>query len=389
MNAALAPIAADGENSDQALSQSRQALLRLCRRWTGDSDAAEDLVQETLYVAYRDADRLRDPDRREQWLAGIARRLCLHWLRGRQRERAHLAPLPASAWEGSQEDDRAVADPAADFDLELELERAELVALLDRAMARLPVETRRVLLERYVAESPRAAIALQLGLSEGAVAMRLERGKLALRRLLSTELRAEAIAYGLVGLHDDWQETRLWCTCGARRLRGRFSEAHSRLELHCPACFTAPNRVELDVRAPELLRDVKTFKRAYDRLLDHFAATRRVRPDGSLPPCPHCGQSTRLELRSWGHCPAPDVRLHCDHCAWIFDCSFGAHLSTLPVIRAFRQQHPRLRFLPARPVEAGGPALVTGFVDVTSQASVEVVVAANSLAVLDVVSTRP
>jgi RNA polymerase sigma-70 factor (ECF subfamily) len=379
-------VATVGEEWDQALVRRRAELLRLCRRWTGDGDAAEDLVQETLYVAYRDADRLRNPDRREQWLAGIARHLCLHWLRTRQRERAHLAPLSAVVGECLEEDHRAFADPAADLDLDLELERAELVALLDRAMARLPAETRRVLLERYVEESPRAAIALQLGLSEGAVAMRLERGKLALRRLLSTELRAEAAAYGLVAPDADWQETRLWCACGTRRLRGRFSEAHTRLELRCPACFTAPNLVELDIRAPELLRDVKTFKRAYDRLLNHFAATSRVRPDGALPPCPRCGRATRLELRHWGQCPAPDIRLHCERCGWTFDCSFGAHLSTLPAVRAFQQQHPRMRFLPARSVEASGPALVAGFADVNSQASVEVVVAANNLAVLNIVS---
>ncbi|MBI3971765.1 MAG: sigma-70 family RNA polymerase sigma factor [Chloroflexi bacterium] len=66
--------------------------------------------------------------------------------------------------------------------MELELERAELADLLDRAMALLPPETRLVLVERLIEQIPQAEVALRLGLSEGAVEARLHRGKLALRR---------------------------------------------------------------------------------------------------------------------------------------------------------------------------------------------------------------
>lgn len=31
----------------------RQQLLQLCRCWTGDADAAEDLVQETLLIGWQ------------------------------------------------------------------------------------------------------------------------------------------------------------------------------------------------------------------------------------------------------------------------------------------------------------------------------------------------
>src|SRR5258707_6257256 len=82
-------------------------------------------------------------------------------------------------------------------DVTLELERDELARLLDRALALLPAETRQVLIARCVEESPQAEVAARLGVSEGAVAVRLQRGKLALRRVLAGELRAEAADFGM------------------------------------------------------------------------------------------------------------------------------------------------------------------------------------------------
>ena len=84
-----------------------------------------------------------------------------------------------------------------DGNLELELERGELAHLLDQAMALLPPETRTILIERYINELPQAEVAARLGLSENLVAVRLHRGKLALRRVLSNELSQEMSSYGL------------------------------------------------------------------------------------------------------------------------------------------------------------------------------------------------
>src|SRR5437016_9913510 len=66
-------------------SEERTRLLRLCLAITGDVDAVEDLVQETLLEAWRHEHILRDATRRRQWLSGIARNVCLRWLRKRRR----------------------------------------------------------------------------------------------------------------------------------------------------------------------------------------------------------------------------------------------------------------------------------------------------------------
>ena len=107
----------------------RARLVRLCAHLTGDQHIAEDLAQEALLIAWRSAHSLRDPDKRPQWLAGIARNVCRNWARSQGRE----LPLVRRA---------DVVESADDLDVELVLERDELAQLLDRALGLLPQATR-------------------------------------------------------------------------------------------------------------------------------------------------------------------------------------------------------------------------------------------------------
>src|ERR671931_116163 len=91
------------------LREERGNLVRLCARLTGDLDAAEDLAQETLYEAWRSAHKLHDPGGRPQWLADIARHVCLRWARSRGRELARRGQFPSAA-----ESDEAAARPRLD-----------------------------------------------------------------------------------------------------------------------------------------------------------------------------------------------------------------------------------------------------------------------------------
>src|SRR5690348_10801534 len=172
------------EATEQFVSpEERVRLVHLCAKITGERDAAEDLAQETLLEAWKHLNALRDQSRRAQWLNGVARNVCLRWIRSHQQDRAQLLDLPADQDASFPSLEDLLAD---DFDVEVELERKELVELLDRALALLPAETRTILVKRYVEESPLQEVADQLGLNVSATAMRLQRGKLALRRVLST-----------------------------------------------------------------------------------------------------------------------------------------------------------------------------------------------------------
>src|SRR5260370_19350001 len=120
--------------------EERASLVRLCTAITHDRDAAEDLAQETLLEAWRQrhAIPLRDQTQRLPWLSGIARNMCLRWLRKKQRDVAHLIQLYESQqmWDTPSVELEDVL--AEDFDIEAELERKELVELLDRHLCLLP-----------------------------------------------------------------------------------------------------------------------------------------------------------------------------------------------------------------------------------------------------------
>lgn len=360
------------------LSAERPRLTRLCAYLVGDADAAEDLAQETLFEAWRHIDRLRDPDAFSPWLSGIARNVCARWLRAHGRETARVVPL----------DDVAPARPdELGVDFEAELERGELAALLDRALELLPAETRTLLIQRYVAESPHAAIAETLGLSENVVAVRLHRGRLALRRLLTTELRAEAEALDLIGASDGWQETRIWCTeCGQQRLRGRFTA--DEFVLRCPQCCAEPGVFHSQASVRPLLDGLKGFRPALSRCSAWMDDLFRGAVAAGRAICRQCGHPTPLHL----HLPAsapPSVRarrgmhVRCEHCgAGSYESLDGFALNS-PAGRRFWREHPRIRTLPQRELtHQGAPAIVISFESVSGPAAIDFVVHRDSYALL-------
>lgn len=367
----------DGTQATQweaALPAERAKLVRFCAYLTGSAEAAEDLAQETLYLAWRLRARHRDGEPRAPWLAAIARNVCLRWKRERGRETVRRVPTPAEL------------EPADRCDIEAELERSELVDLLDRAMAQLPEDTRRLLVERFVRESHHAEIAGRLGLSEGAVIMRLQRGKLQLRRILTTVFREEAAAFGLADTAaPEWEQTRIWCPeCGARRLWGRWTPGRQ-LWLECWGCRGHPRAIITHGWAGEfywgktcgeLLTGVSGFKPAANRLA---AATYEVYKHGTAgltARCCWCLRRVPVYVS-----PLGDVRTYCRHCGGDngFSAS-GAVAFCHPAAQAFWRRHGRIRSLRDRHVETAGlPAVVYGIESVHDRSTLEVILARDTL----------
>jgi RNA polymerase sigma-70 factor (ECF subfamily) len=367
----------------------RAHLVRQCRRLTGDPDVAEDLAQESLARAYRPTGPLPEPEWRLPWLLGIARHVCLDWIRRQQRERAHIL-VPRSMGEVNSESDEtlvgidALADRVADdFDVEVELERAELTELLDRALALLPAESREVLVARYVEESSLADLARRLGASEGAVAMRLQRGKLRLRRLLQTRLRPEAETLGVLPErgNDLWNETRIWCPfCGRRHLIGRFDDRV--YQLRCPDCDAAPGVFLANADLGDLhglLDGVSQFKPALSRLSAWTHRSVHSTLSTGRGTCERCGAPATAVLRMPEDGPPslrdlPGLTTRCRQCGWLSANGLGIVVLTLPEVQRFWKDYPRLQSSPRREVEtAGVPALVSRLESVTEAAAIEVI----------------
>src|SRR6516165_2003632 len=94
----------DGELVRQTLAGQPQAYEELVRRWAGRvtalchakvgrSDTAEDMAQEALLRSYRALRTLAQQDKFGPWLCGIAVRVCLDWLKARERSQIPFSVL--------------------------------------------------------------------------------------------------------------------------------------------------------------------------------------------------------------------------------------------------------------------------------------------------------
>lgn len=376
----------------------RAQLVSLCRKLTHNQDVAEDLAQETLLLAWRDKEELRDPKKRSQWIAGIARNVSLRWLRQSGRERAQRIDPPQNARTPSM---TTLEDLVADeFDVEVALERQELINLLDRALAELPAETRAALVKRYVEESPLAEIADQLGANVSAVAMRLQRGKLALRKILTSEMREDIAAYKPTATAPMWQHTSLWCyRCGAQRLLGRTQPERGLFYLKCPGC-DPDDAMQSKTDALPVLQGIHSFKPAFNRLAAWSHTHYRQALRDGWATCETCGRRVQAQISSaeeisellqirhtsptWYVLQGERlVTLRCNPCHSLNYIALPELVMYLPQGQAFARMHPRLRLLPSRSIEfAGRPALVTSFASVTESASFEVISDAETYEVL-------
>ena len=383
-------------------SEERRQLVQLCARITGDRGVAEDLAQETLFEAWRHEQNLHNQDQRTQWLAGIARNVCLRWIRKRGRNAVHLMETHESQHAHDAPFAQLEDTLADDLDIEVELERKELVELLDRAMAYLPVETRTILIKHYVEESPLAEVAAQLGISAHAVTMRLHRGKLALRHVLTQEMRQEMAPYDLHSSTEAWEVTPLWCYyCGQHRLLGKRKLDEGELLLKCPACSPGAEEVLSKNRLPAL-KGVKGYKPLYSRLMawcDHYY--RAGLSDGSTA-CEECGRMSRVsitfpeDLPEWVQRNSDPPRCHwlnterivsilCASCTAASLISLESLVLSLSEGRQFLQVSPRIRALPKQQIEVDGSlAIVTRFESITDQVTLTVVSAYDTYEVLGI-----
>jgi RNA polymerase sigma factor (sigma-70 family) len=382
--------------------EERAHLVRLCAAITHDRDAAEDLAQETLLEAWRQqhASPLLDQTQRLPWLSGVARNMCLRWLRKHQRDVAHLI----QPYESQQTRDTPSVELedvlAEDFDIEVELERKELVELLDRALALLPADTRSILIQRYVEETPLIEVAERLGTNAHAVAMRLQRGKLALRRVLTTTMHHEIAPYKPSVLADKWEETPLWCyICGQHRLLGRRTASEGELLLKCPACSPGAAEVISTNRISQL-QGIKGYKPLLTRLRDWCDRYYRTALNQRFIACQMCGHALSVsvswfeDLPSWArreedlpHCAWRNnervVNTLCPSCEMSSIISLEGLVLSLPESRRFLQTSPRIRTLPRQQIEVDGrAALITRFESITTSATLTIVSAYDTYEVL-------
>jgi len=377
---------------ESVLPGERPRLVRLCARLTGSADDAEDLAQETLLEAWRHAHKLLDPTGHAPWLSAIARNVCLRW---HQRNGRDLARVVQPGLDQDGDVLELLNVHADDFDLELELERHELATLLDRALALLPPDTRAVLIERYVNETPLAEVAARLGSSDSALKARLHRGKVALRRILLMNFPDEAAAFGILksGTHTG-QETRIWCSqCGQAKLVGSFNPERGELSLGCPNCTPGQATGYSWIWLPAVFQGIKGYRAALSRQMVWVHQYTRQAIKEHTVACLYCTGRATLHLGPSAD-DVPHLRelqgfhVRCQACHTSVWSSLGSLALSLPEGQRFWQHYPRIHALPEHDIEVdGSAAIVKTYQERAGSARFDVVFARNTLDVIRIFGT--
>lgn len=393
-------IAIDDTSLESAFALARPRLLRIARLAGVALGHCDDVVQDTLLIAWQRRAHLRNHNRLDAWLDSICRNLCRHYHRGLARERSRLLPLaelaaiPDDAGTALELPDTQTPDPLS------ELERADQKRLLERALSHLSPPAREVLELCYLAETPQREAAERQGLSLSALEAQLHRARRRLRRVLETDLRLEAEALGWfpAGIPiSGWREARQWCHfCGKHRLLGSFlplPNGNLELRMRCPSCCR-PDESFLNASDALQLRHAHSFGPAMKRLFQ-FGHHHFVVPLQQNTPqrCYDCSQPVFVRVRHYAELPldvAPLLRQHysvtysCSTCGILADASAAVALMPHPAISAFIAQHPRYRIEPEREVEYQGRRTIAfRFAASLSTAQLHIFADRHSLEVLE------
>jgi len=150
---------------------------------------AEDAAQETVVKVYRNLHLFRGDSQFRTWVLSIARNEGLGRLRKTENRREDS--LDAMVDSDAGDFTPAVLTSWREVPAEA-LERAELGALLRKAIDGLPEIYRNVVLLRDIEEMDVRETAAALGISEGAVKVRLHRARALLQRELAPRLKGFA-----------------------------------------------------------------------------------------------------------------------------------------------------------------------------------------------------
>ncbi|MCH7971791.1 MAG: bifunctional nuclease family protein [Chloroflexi bacterium] len=168
--------AGDTDAFASLLDRYRRMMEIVSARVVKDHSAVDDLVQEATLTAFLSLRELRDPERFGAWLCGIALNLCRSYLRQLHSDMP-LDLVGGSANASDQLD--SDGDPASIF------EEKELRARVLTAVSELPLATKSATLLFYYRQMSVREIAAGLGISVGAVRVRLNRARQRLRRQLA------------------------------------------------------------------------------------------------------------------------------------------------------------------------------------------------------------
>jgi RNA polymerase sigma-70 factor (ECF subfamily) len=179
--------AGDDDAYRQLVREQTPALLRVTGRLLRSDDEARDAVQDAFVAAFRALPRFRGESRLGTWLYRIAINAAL----ARLRSRTSVDEVSLDALLPRFLEDGHAAEPSLPWPADAGPERREVRERVRAAIDQLPDSYRTVILLRDIEELTTDEAAQALGISSGAVKVRLHRARQALRTLLDPWMRGE------------------------------------------------------------------------------------------------------------------------------------------------------------------------------------------------------
>lgn len=164
-------------------------MLAVARRYLKDEGLAEDCVQESLLSALRGLDRFEERCEIKTWLHRIVVNCCL--MKVRASPRVQEQPIDHLLPQFDSHGGRNEGPWSQLATLDELLEQRQICSIVRAKIAELPDSYRIVLLLRDIEELSTDDVARLLGVSGGAVKIRLHRARSALKKLIEPILRRE------------------------------------------------------------------------------------------------------------------------------------------------------------------------------------------------------
>jgi RNA polymerase sigma-70 factor (ECF subfamily) len=165
---------------DTLVVRHRKLVLSIARRLMGNSEKADDIVQQTFLKAFTKLSTFQFRSSFSTWLISIARNEAIMWHRSAQRWREVSMVHVTSTGETIPMD-----FPDRRSDPEMLFCQKESYQRLFSEIACLNPDARAAIELTYLEEQSNAAVALQLGITVAALKTRKVRGRASLRRKLS------------------------------------------------------------------------------------------------------------------------------------------------------------------------------------------------------------
>jgi RNA polymerase sigma-70 factor (ECF subfamily) len=177
-----------------------QSLYRAARSILKDEAEAEDAVQEAYLQAYRAMGGFRGESRLSTWLVSIAVNQAL----GRRRQRARRAEVVWLGVDPAEHPEMEMASDPSQEDPERAAWRAQVRAMIEAGIDRLPEAFRTVFVLRGVEELTVEETAAALGIPAATVRTRFFRARALLRETLAREVDSGIDnAFGFAGERCD------------------------------------------------------------------------------------------------------------------------------------------------------------------------------------------